>query len=191
VTTGPGEIAQVDFGYAGRLFDPDTQTHRRAWIFVMVLGYSRHMVADIVFDQTAETWQQLHVDAFARLGGVVATVVPDNLKAAVIRAGFAVDEASNLHRSYRELARHYGFKVDPTPVRAPQKKGKVESGVKYVARNFLAPRTFHDIHEARRELARWLAEVAATRIHGTTGRKPGTVFAAEERPFLRPLPDRP
>lgn len=191
VTTGPGEVAQVDFGYAGRLYDPETRTLRRAWVFVMVLGYSRHLFADIVFDQTAETWQQLHMDAFARLGGVVAAVVPDNLKAAVIRAGFAVDEASTLHRSYRELARHYGFIVDPTPVRAPQKKGKVESAVKYIARNFLTPRTFADIHEARRELTRWLDEVAAKRRHGTTGRKPGEVFEAEERGFLRPLPDRP
>jgi hypothetical protein len=131
------------------------------------------------------------VDAFARLGGVLTTVVPDNLKAAVIRAGFAVDEASTLHRSYRELARHYGFIVDPTPVRAPQKKGKVESAVKYIARNFLTPRTFADIHEARRELLRWLDQVAAQRRHGTTGRKPGEVFEAEERPFLRPLPERP
>lgn len=191
VATGPGEVGQVDFGYAGRLYDPETRTNRRAWIFVMVLGYSRHMFAAIVFDQSAETWQQLHIEAFAALGGVVATVVPDNLKAAVIRSGFAVDEPTNLHRSYRELARHYGFTVDPTPVRAPQKKGKVESAVKYIRRNFLAPRQFTDIHEARRELTRWVAEVAAKRTHGTTGRKPGEVFEAEERGHLRPLPERP
>ncbi len=35
-------------------------------------------------------------------------IVPDNLKAAVIRAAFAIDEKSGLNRSYRELARHYG-----------------------------------------------------------------------------------
>ena len=103
----------------------------------MVLGYSRHMVARLVFDQSSETWQRLHIEAFAELGGVVETVVPDNLKAAVIRASFGVDpEPDDLNRSYREIARHYGFKVNPTPPRDPGEKGKVESGVKYVKGNF-------------------------------------------------------
>jgi len=34
-----------------------------------------------LFDQRIETWLQLHVEAFAELGGVIETVVPDNLKA--------------------------------------------------------------------------------------------------------------
>jgi transposase len=75
----------------------------------------------------------------------VQTLVPDNLKAAVIRAAFAVDGDSALHRSYRELARHYGCKVEPTPPYAPCKKGKVESAVKYVKRNALAGRHGEDI----------------------------------------------
>ena len=50
VETRPGEVAQVDFGYVGRLFDPRARVMRKAWVFVMVLGYSRHMFARIVFD---------------------------------------------------------------------------------------------------------------------------------------------
>jgi len=102
----------------------------------MVLGFSRHMFARIVFDQSVQTWLRLHVGAFAALGGVVETVVPDNLKSAVIRAAFGVGDGIALNRSYRELARHYGFKIDPTPVYDPRKKGKVESSVKYVKGNF-------------------------------------------------------
>jgi hypothetical protein len=45
VQTAPGEVAQVDFGYVGRLYDPVEGRIRRAWVFVLVLGYSRHMVA--------------------------------------------------------------------------------------------------------------------------------------------------
>src|SRR5690606_22034401 len=135
VETRPGEVAQVDFGYVGRLYDPASGQLRKAWVFVLVLGHSRRMVARIAFDQKITTWLRLHVEAFAELGGVVETVVPDNLKAAVIRAAFGVDAAATaLNRSYRELARHYGFKIDPTPVYAPKKKGKVEAGVKYVKR---------------------------------------------------------
>jgi transposase len=105
VETAPGEIAQVDFGYVGKLLDPATRTLRKAWCFVMVLAYSRHMVVRVVFDQKIETWLQLHIEAFAELGGVPETVVPDNLKAAVVRAAFAAGDMSELNRSYRELAR--------------------------------------------------------------------------------------
>jgi transposase len=86
VEPAPGEIAQVDFGYVGVLVDPKTGKPRRAWVFTLVLGYSRHLFAKVVPDQRAETWVQLHVEAFAELGGVPETIVPDNLKAAVIRA---------------------------------------------------------------------------------------------------------
>ncbi|MEQ1566581.1 MAG: IS21 family transposase, partial [Myxococcota bacterium] len=55
VETAPGEIAQVDFGYVGVLVDPKTGKPRRAWVFTLVLGYSRHLFAKIVFDQRAET----------------------------------------------------------------------------------------------------------------------------------------
>ncbi len=123
VETDPGDVLQVDFGYAGKRYDPATGKIRKSWIFVAVLGYSRHMVCRLVFDQKVETWLRLHVETFEELGGVSATVVPDNLKAAVIRSAFGVDGPTELNRSYRELARHYGFKIDPTPPRSPAKKG--------------------------------------------------------------------
>jgi transposase len=191
VETKPGEVAQVDFGYVGKLFDPATMTLRKAWCFVMVLAYSRHMVVRVVFDQKVETWLQLHVEAFAEVGGVVETVVPDNLKAAVVRAAFAVDDQSELNRSYRELARHYGFKVDPTPPYDAPKKGKVEAGVKYVKGNFFVGRQESDVEEVRRDLRRWVYEIAGTRAHGTTRKQPLEQFEALERAALLPLPKAP
>jgi transposase len=104
VETRPGEVAQVDFGYVGRLYDPRARVMRKAWVFVMVLGYSRHLFARITFDQTTETWLRMHVEAFEELGGVVEVVVPDNLKAAVIRTAFGIEGPTALNRSYRELA---------------------------------------------------------------------------------------
>lgn len=191
VETEPGDVAQVDFGYAGRLWDPMAKALRRAWVFLMVLGYSRHLFAHVVFDQKAETWIRLHVDAFRALGGVPHTLVPDNLKAAVVRAAFAIDDSSELHRSYRELARHYGFRIDPTPPRAPKKKGKVEAGVKYVKTSALAGRDGEDVTLVQAALTRWTTDIAGTRVHGTTGKKPLEVFETEERARLLPLPARP
>lgn len=113
---------------------------RKAWVFVMVLAFSRRLVTRIVFDPKIESWLRLHVEAFAELGGAPSTIVPDHLKAAVIRAAFGVDGAASLNRSYRELARHYGIKIDPAPIDAPKKTGKVESSVKYAKSNFFEGR---------------------------------------------------
>lgn len=188
VVTHAGEVAQVDFGYLGRLYDPKAGILRKAWVFVMVLGHSRHQFARITFDQTVDTWLQVHVEAFDFFGGVPRVVVPDNLKAAVIRAAFTPSEPTSLNRSYRELARHYGFKVDPTPPYAPQKKGKVEGTVKYVQGNFFKGRDGQDVEVAQADLSRWVNEIAGTREHGATGKRPIEVFEREEKAALLPLP---
>ena len=185
VETGPGEVAQVDFGYVGKLYDPDEGRLRKAWIFVMVLAFSRVMVVRIVFDQKIETWLRCHAEAFAELGGVPKVIVPDNLKAAVIRASFGADGPTVLNRSYREFARFFGFQVDPAPVRAPKKKGKVESAVKYVKHNFFAARPdVVDVVEVRRELQRWITETANARVHGTTRKRPAERFELERAELI-------
>ena len=189
VDTAPGEVAQVDFGYVGKLYDPDAGVLRKAWVFVMVLGYSRHQYAQVVFDQKAETWQRLHAQAFAYFGGVPKTIVPDNLKAAVVRLAFGHVADNGIQRGYRELARHYGFKIDPTPPRDPEKKGKVEAGVKYVSGNFFAPRDEgEDVTFVNSALKTWLTDVAGQRKHGSTGLKPLESFEQEEKATLKALP---
>ena len=42
VETRPGEEAQVDFGYAGLMLDPETGKKRKTWAFVMTMSWSRH-----------------------------------------------------------------------------------------------------------------------------------------------------
>lgn len=192
VETAPGEEAQVDFGFAGWFFDPASGTVRKAWMFVMVLGHSRHMFARLVWDQSAATWVDLHVQAFRWFGGVPRVIVPDNLKAAVIRAAFGAGDRHEvaLNRTYIALARHYGCKIDPAPVRSPQKKGKVEAGVKYVRRNFLATCTADTLAAANAELPEWLRCTAGGRVHGATGRRPLEAFE-DERGALLPLPRAP
>jgi transposase len=192
VDTDPGEVAQVDFGSVGKLWDPETGTMRHAYVFVMVLGFSRHMVARIVFDQKVDTWLRLHVEAFEELAAVPRVLVPDNLKSAVIRAAFGVSTQPVLNRSYREFARHYGFKIDPTPPYAPEKKGKVESSVKYVKQSFFGARKSEkNVSLLRPELARWVREIAGMRVHGTTRKRPLEVFEQVERATMLSLPSTP
>jgi transposase len=189
VQTQPGKVAQVDFGSVGKLWDPVQSRLRDAYVFVMVLGHSHHQFAWLVFDQKIETWLRLHVMAFAHFGGVPEVIVSDNLKSAVTRAAFDVRSEPVLNRSYRELARHFGFKIDPTPPYSPQKKGKVESAVRYVKRNFFKTiGSERDIGVLNRQLSRWVLEIAGRRTHGTTHRQPVEHFEAVERAALRPLP---
>jgi len=188
VGTKAGHIAQVDFGYAGKRYDPERGVLRKSWVFVMTLGFSRRSFCALVFDQKIETWIRLHIEAFECFGGVPHVIVPDNLKAAVIRAAFTVDDDPVIQRSYRELARHYGFQVDPAPPRSPEKKGKVEAGVRYVKGNFLRTWESIDIHEDQKALRRWMSEIADRRSHGTTARAPIELFEDHERDALIALP---
>jgi hypothetical protein len=184
----PGAEAQVDFGYVGKLLDPRTGQPRKAWAFVMTLSYSRHQYVEFVFDQSVETWLKLHRNAFAYFQGVPRRIVLDNLKAAIIRASV---EDPQVQRSYRDLAEHYGFLIAPCRPRTPEHKGKVESGVHYVQRNFMAVHAPQDIPQANAAVLDWIAHWAGQRSHGTTRQQPLVRFREVERPALLPLPDAP
>ncbi len=185
----PGEEAQVDFGTAGLLFDPDGGRLRRAWAFVMTLSYSRHEYVECVFDQTVATWCRCHRAAFAFFGGVPRRVVPDNLKAAIVRAALYDPE---VQRVSRECAEHYGFLIAPCRPRTPAHQGKVEQGgVHSVQRNCLAGRAFRDLHHANQHGLRWCVETAGMRLHGTTKQQPLVAFETVERAALLPLPPTP
>jgi transposase len=121
----PGTEAQVDFGYAGRMLDPQTGTLRKSWAFVMTLAYSRHQYVEFVFDQTLATWIGLHQHAFSFFGGVPQRVVLDNLKAGISKACW---DDPQVQSTYRECAEHYGFLLAPCRPRTPEHKGKVEQG---------------------------------------------------------------
>jgi len=189
VETAPGQEAQVDFGYAGRMVDPLSGQQRKAWAFVMVLAWSRFMYVEFVWDQTVETWLQLHRHAFAFFGGVPRRVVLDNLKAGVTKA--CVDDPQ-IQYAYRECAEHYGFLTAPCRPRTPEHKGKVEQGgVHYVKRNFLGGRIPTTLTQANQDVLQWCRTTAGERIHGTTKQPPLARFTETERAVLLPLPATP
>ena len=184
VHVGPGEEAQVDFGSVGTLYDPGSQRLRPAYVFVMTLSYSRHQYAELVFDQKIPTWLALHRRAFASFSGVPAKIVLDNLKAAVIQAAL---HDPVLGEAYRRFAHHYGVLISPNRPRTPEHKGKVESGVHFIQRSFMAGQEFADIQVANQRLKEWVRERAGTRDHGTTHQAPLVVFEREQQHLL-PLP---
>jgi transposase len=184
----PGEAAQVDFGTGPKITDVFTGALIKTWIFVMTLCFSRHMYAEIVTDQKVDTWLACHRRAFEFFNGVPAKMIIDNPKCAITRACYTDPD---VQRSYGELAEGYGFLISPCPVNDPQKKGRVESGVKYVKNSFVPLRRFRTLTDANGQLTRWVLQTAGNRIHGTTYKKPLTVFAETEKHFLKTLPDVP
>ncbi len=141
----PAEAAQVDFGAGPPITDVHTGEIFKTWFFVMTLAWSRHQYAEFVRDQTVATWLGCHRRAFEWFGGAVARVTIDNAKCAITRACVYEPE---VQRSYGECADGYSFKIDACPPRDPQKKGIVESGVKYIKGSFLPLREFRDLAEA-------------------------------------------
>jgi len=183
----PGECVQVDFGAGPTLVDSLTGFETKTWIFVMVLAWSRHMYAEIVLRQDVETWLGCHRRAFEWFNGVPGKIIIDNAKCAITKACY-YDPV--VQRSYGESAEGYGFIISACPPRDPQKKGRVESGVKYVKNSFVPLRLFRNLVDANEQLRAWLLEVAGNRIHGSTHEKPLELFETE-RHLLKPLPDKP
>lgn len=185
----PGECAQVDFGAGPKFINETTGEIISTWIFVMVLAWSRHLYAEIVLRQDVETWLGCHRRAFEWFGGVPKKVILDNAKCAITKACY---HDPVVQRSYADYAEGYGFIISPCPPHDPQKKGRVESGVKYVKKNFIPLRDFQNrIAEANRQLKKWALETAGNRIHGSTHEKPLTLFTQTERMLLKPLPENP
>jgi transposase len=184
----PAETTQVDFGAGPVITDVHTGEVMKTWFFVMTLTCSKHMYVELVTNQRVETWLGCHRRAFEHFGGTTRKVVIDNPKCAITRACYYEPE---VQRAYAEFAEGYSILVSPCPPRDPQKKGVVESGVKYVKKSFQPLREFRNLADANRQLHEWVMGRAGNRIHGTTKQKPLVRFAEMEKDFLRPLPDIP
>jgi transposase len=187
ITTAPGEEGQVDYGEGPMVRDPATGKYRRTRLFVLTLGYSRKSIRLLVWRSSAQTWAELHEQAFRRLGGTVRVIILDNLREGVL-APDIYDPA--LNPLYRDVLAHYGVVAVPCRVGDPDRKGKVEAGVGHAQKTPLKGLRFESLAAAQAYLDRWEARWADTRIHGTTKRQVAVMFA-EEQPALGVLPLEP
>ncbi|MBM4346377.1 MAG: IS21 family transposase [Deltaproteobacteria bacterium] len=184
-TCGPGKELQVDYETLGRVYDADAERDRVLHAFVCTSVYSRHAFVYPCWDETTETTIEALEAAWRFFGGVFAGIVPDNLKAIVIKA----DEVSPVfNQEFVEYATARNFDIGPARVRKPQDKGRVENNVKYTQGDLFACETFTTISQWRAEAERWCRQDAGLRVHGTTFRRPLEHFEQEERSALLPMP---
>ena len=179
----PGAELQFDFGTGAWVLDAGKR--RRPHLFRAVLSHSRKGYSEVVWRQDTETVIRCLENTFRAFGGVAATLVPDNLKAAVLQADWFDPE---LNPKLCDFCAHYGTALLPTRPATPRHKGKIEAGVKYTQANALKGRQFDSLAAQNAFLADWERTVADTRIHGTIRQQVGAYFLQAERAALKPLP---
>lgn len=187
----PGEEAQVDFGtgapiVTGQLTARGKPKYKKTHVFRIVMSHSRKAYSEATYRQTTDDFLTALENAFWHFGGVPKVLVIDNLKAAVKHPDWFDPE---LVPKVAAFAAHYGTVILPTKPYTPRHKGKVERGIDYVQENGLKGRTFETLAAQNEHLQQWEANVADTRIHGTTRQHVGRVFRQVEQAALLPLPE--
>ncbi|HIC96492.1 TPA: IS21 family transposase, partial [Candidatus Bipolaricaulota bacterium] len=179
--TAPGLQAQVDWACFGKILVDGEW--KRLYAFTMTLGYSRMKYLEFMTSVDIEHFLQGHINAFHYFGGVPEEVLVDNLKSAVLwRNG------SEIHWNprYLDFAAHYGFVPRACwPYRA-QTKGKVESSIGYVRKNFWPGRHYRGLVDLNRQAREWLDGTANAKVNATTGEAPWERLE-REREELMPL----
>ena len=149
-----GEFLFVDFcGQTIPIYDAKTNMEKfKAQIFVGVMCNSSYNVIHAVPDQKIKSWIECHIEAFKQLGGVPQYIMPDNLKAAVIKH---TRSEIIIQKDFNEFAEHYNFIVYPARSREPQDKALAEKGVQIIQTQILARlrnQRFYSLTELNKEL---------------------------------------
>ena len=182
--SSPGEVAEVDFGNLGRIFDPQQKRNRIVRALVVTLICSRHQYVHVTYFQKLPDLIDGLEDAWDFFGGCPKRLVIDNMKAAVTKPN---RYDPYFQRTFEEYARHRGFVIDSTVGGHPTGKPVVERAVPYVRENFFRGEQWLDLAHVQRDARRWCLEVAGMRVHGTTRKQPLVVFEQEEKQTLHPL----
>lgn len=183
----PGVEMQIDFARMGLLNDAVQGRRRVCYALIFTAVFSRHMFVWLTFSQALQAVIAGCEAAWAYFGGVFKVVIPDNMSAIIADA----DPVNpRFTAGWLDYAQHCGFGTDPTRVRHPRDKPKVERMVQYVRGNFFAGEAFLDIADAQARAQQWCSTTAGLRIHGTIQARPLEVFSEREASALLALPDK-
>jgi transposase len=188
----PGDKLFLDFcGQTVPIYLNNQSEPRYAQIFAGVLGYSSYTFACAVWSQRTEDWMHCHVQAFNYFSGVPRLLVPDNLKAAVLKHN--KDEVQ-LNLIYQQLAQHYQTIILPARPRKPKDKAKVEAGVKLIQRWLLAAlrhRQFFSLAELNQAISELLPLFNQRPFKRLPNTSRHSLFIETEQSALQPLPIHP
>ncbi len=123
-----GDKMYVDYaGVTLPYVDADTGEIKKAQVFVALLGWSQYAYVEAMQNQTIEEFISACENALRYFKGVPLAIVPDNLKAAVIKVS---NYEPTVNENFKAFAEHYGISILPARSRKPQDKALVENMVK-------------------------------------------------------------
>lgn len=184
--TLPGEQAQVDWADFGSL--KIGRAERPLMAFVVVLSWSRRLVARFFLGAQMPVFLAGHVHVMQRLGGVPRELLYDNLKSAVVeRHGDAI----RFHPTMLQLATHYRFAPRACAPRRGNEKGRVERAIRYLREAFFAARAFDGIDDLNDQLETFCDGPAMDRRWPEDPTRTVRDAFTEEQPRLLSLPDEP
>jgi len=188
LTHESGEKLFVDFaGDTMEYIDKETGEVIKVQVFVGCLPYSDYSFSMAVRSQSTDDFLYALSCCLNHLGGSPKILVPDNLKAAVIKADRYEPE---LNRLMEDFANHYGFVVCPTRSRHPKDKAKVEGQVRIIYFRVYAKlrnQRFFSLEELNLALSEKTMEHNQTRMQRCDYSRQER-FLADEKEKLRPLP---
>jgi len=149
--TKPGVQSQVDWCECGR---------------IEIDGKSRMRYVEFTLRIDVHTLIQCHLNAFRYFGGCTKEILYDNMKQIVFKRA-PVSSGSTWNSQFEDFFNHYGFIPRLCRPYRPQTKGKIESNVSFVKRDFLLGSEFSSFPDLNSQAQKWLARVNST-IHGTT-----------------------
>jgi transposase len=180
----PGHEVQMDFGRLGTL-TCDDGARRPVWALIFTAVHSRHMYVWLGHDLDLEAVIAGSEAAWRAFGGVFRVVIPDNLKPVVTKADRLNARISDDFLAY---AQSRGFEVEPTRVKSPKDKPRVERTVRYTRDSFWAGEAFKTLAEAQAAADAWCERVGR-RLHDAAPTERGA--RRRGAPSAAARPDQP
>ena len=185
----PGIRLEVDWsGPTMSYIDPDKNEKCTAYLFVATFPYSQYTYVEATSSMLQSDWLQCNINMFDFFEGTPVKIVCDNLKTGVIthpKHGEVV-----LNDAYLSLAEHYQVAVMPAAVKKPKEKPSVEGSVGKIARKIigmLRNEVFYSLDGLNRGIRKALDKLNHKEFQKRNGSR-WSIFEAEEKPLLRPLP---
>lgn len=185
----PGAKIYIDFtGDKMYYIDKDTGEYIYPEVFVASLPYSDYTFALAVPTQRAEDFIFAITQCFKFLGGVPHVIVPDNLKAAVIKPD---KYQPKINRILQDMANHYECRIEPARSYHPKDKPNAEGDVKIIYQRVYAAlrkRQFFSLEELNEAISEKIGLHNQKRMQQNDYSREER-FLAKEKPALKPLPE--
>lgn len=156
-------------------------------VFVAILGASQLTYIEAVSSQQKEDFVKACENTLHYIGGVPSAIVPDNLKAAVIKSH---RYEPTLNQTFESFAQHYDTCVLPARAYKPRDKALVEGAVRIMYTRIYLPvkqKTYHSLAELNTAIWENLETHNNQMLQGR-GYSRRMQFEEIERKELKPLP---